>query len=574
MGEKCGMKIRITGLTCLAVLWMLSLAMAGCQPAILPTSIPTAAVTTPAPMVTVLAPTQEAAPALPAETPTPSVQILASLPQPISYLAGGDVTALHVMDAGNDVTLLTDEGGFASLQWSPDGRMGLAVTTLGGKRALSLIEISARSARQLFATEPSGQLEFRVAQNWSRVLMVERIDGVGHRLWIVDVSDGASRQLAQTPVTFADWRISGDGGWALAGVEAEGRYSNTLFDLTNDVAYELDSTPHPVAEFSPDGRWLCLVGRAAGDTTEKMRLIDLHDMDEGPVTRVVALGDSIRPAVTRDMLTTAYFSADGQWVGALVAGASADRLRLRDLDRGENIDLDLETGTSLDWVLVYSSLRRVLVATITPDLAEENLHLWYLDQRVEIPLIQGASTLALLPDWSGGVAVVDGILPDARHLIAVVDVPNGSSHIVLRGGVRALDVDPQGKRALVALGAVGRSLVHLLDLRVGGTLVDMGLSFGGEGQPATGAFAPFGQALWARVWRNAATPTLLVNAQGVGAAIPVAEGVDEVWFSPAGAMLLFTKAPASGGGIYLVQADGAGARWLAAGHSPRWHPAP
>jgi len=569
-----GKTIRLEWLAYLAILGALSLIACGCELMPAPTPVVTSTVIvapantmTPAPMTTL-----EAVSTPPAFTPTPSTQALTVLPQPVSYFAGGSPVELHVMDASADRTVLTDEDGFASLEWSPDGRLGLAVTRAGNEQALYLIDVLAQSARKLLIAESAEQLSFRVAHDWSRAL-VERSVESGHELWIVDIPGGASRQVTRTSVAFADWRISGDGMWVLAGIEAEGNFVNTLYDLSGAVAYDLESAPHPVAEFSPDGRWLCMVGRSAGDAMAKMRLLDLHNMETAPLTRVIALGERLLPAVTREGLPTSYFSLDGGWAGALVSDAGATKLRVRDLDQGENIDLSLDVGTSLDWMLVYSSLRRVLVATIDPDSGEEALHLWYLDQRVEIPFIEGAATLNLLPEWSNGIAVVDGVLPDGRHLISTADVPNGSNYIVLRGGVSALDLDPQGKRALVALGETGQSLVHLLDLRVGGTLVDMGFSFGGANQPARGEFAPFGQALWARVWRNETTPALMVNGTGAGQAILADQGVEEVLFSSAGTALLYTKMPAFGGGIYLVQADGTGARFLAAGWMPRWHPA-
>lgn len=548
--------------------------LGGCQPQ---TPAPESPVpsATPSPGAT-LQPVQsvEAGGPTPAFTPTPSLRTLAEVPQPVSYMAATATSIqLRLVDAGGDWLLLEDLGGFASLKWSPDGRYGAAVTRSAGERALHIIDTSSRAITRTLSVGLSGHLDFRVAEDWSRIIAL-RSEGATHQVWVVDVPDGSTRQLTQPGQAIAEWDISGDGNWVLIGLEAEGHYSTSVFDVARGIAYELDAGPHPVSEFSSNGRWVCLVGRPAGDTKSRLYLTDLANMEKGTVTRVTAVGESILPAVTRAEGGSSYFSENGKWLGVWVTGASP-KLRLRDLGTEQSVDLNLSSDESLDWVLLYPSLRRALVSTFDAhQVRSSTLRLWYLEQRVEISLIEEVESLRLLPGWGSGIAVVDSIQQDGRHLVAVVDAPNGSSHIVLRGGVRPLDLDPQGARVLVALGPAGRSLVHLLDLRVGGTLLDMGFSVGGDDRPATGQFAPFGPALWARVWRTDGAPLLLVSEKSTGPARLVAEGVEDVQFAPAGTVLLFTKLQEFGGGIYVTRSDGTGTRLLANGYAPRWHPVP
>lgn len=569
---------RLRWIASLAGLFILVMLMAACD------LLPAPAVDTPAPiMIPVVSGTPSPFPVTtgpeltPAPTPSPALSISASLPQPVSYLTAGsdDDTQLRLVDDTGDHLLAIDEEGFTTLIWSPDNRQGIVTVLFGVERALSIIDIPSRKTLRLLTGAPSGRLAFRVASDWSRIV-VQRSGGAENELWVVDLPAGVPRQLTLTQGVLAEWDISGDGRWVLAGIEAEGRYVTSLFDTMGTVVHEISEIPHLIAEFSTDGRWLILTGRAAGESLEKMQLFDLDSMGEEVEARIVAVGTGIRPAVKREGEINSYFSADASWLGTVIENDNGNRVRLRELGTSERIDLNLESGESLDWLLAYPSLRRGLIATSGADNMKglSRLRLWYPDQRVEIPLIEGVESLDLLPGWAGGTAIADAIQPDGRRLIAVVDVPNGSSHIVLRGGVWPLDLDPAGGRALVGLGQAGRSLVHLLDLNVGGTLVDVGFSLGGEDRPAAGRFAPFGPAFWAKLWRSDGATILKVNAQGAGPAITVTDGVDEVIFSPAGSSLVFAKGGTHAGGIYLVRSDGAGQRFLATGYAPRWHPAP
>jgi len=66
----------------------------------------------------------------------------------------------------------------------------------------------------------------------------------------------------------------------------------------------------------------------------------------------------------------------------------------------------------------------------------------------------------------------------------------------------------------------------------------------------------------------------VVAGDSRGPAVSVADGVADIRFSPDGTMLVWTKEPAHGNGIYLVRADGSELRFLANGRTPRWHPRP
>ena len=329
-------------LTSIAFLFLSVLLLAGCQarpPVNAPVGAPAVATASPTPA--------QAAPAA-AATPT--------LTQPLSYFvrrADGQ-TELHLADAAGDALLATDRDGFASLRWSPDGRRGAAVVSAGSERVLLLLDVATRTAQRTLTTTAEGRLEFRAAANWSRLLARREAE-----LWSVTVPDGTQRRLDASDA-LAQWGIAGDGRWVLTGVEAEGQYATALFDLQGNQAQEINTAPHPATEFSDDGRWLALVGRAAGETTTRLHVTDLQALPAETATRVVGMGSAITPALRGQDDTLRYFTSDGSWLAYLL-NANGQRLRLRELAGATRAEFPLQDNEQLGWLLVQPALRRGLL---------------------------------------------------------------------------------------------------------------------------------------------------------------------------------------------------------------------
>ena len=546
----------------------LALALAGCR--LLPGG--ETAAPAPSPTVTAIAPTVSA-------TPAPGVTAAATIipptsaptvtpPAPLSYLAQpeGGPTELHLFDAAGDQLLATDRQGFASLAWSPNGRLGAAVVTSAGDKALIVIDVSARQARRTITAGPGARLAFRPAANWSR-LLAQRED----ELWLIETAGGEPRRLTQTAGSLASWDISGDGRWALLGVEAEGHYVTSLLQTQGNQAIEISGAPHPAAEFSADGRWLALLSDGGGSALLTLRLIDLNALPADAATRIIATANSIAPAITRDGASR-YFTADGSWLGLLAGAGDKLSLRLRELAGPARAEFPWPAAEQLSWMVVYPTLRRALLVSgnATASARQFRLQLLYLDQQTSVPLIDGLGEAFLLSEPDNPLAATDAVAPAGEHFLALTDVAQGASRIVLRGALRPLAVSADGSRAIVALGPAGQEQVHLLDLKTGGTVLFLGLSAGGEARAARAGFAPAGPAVWAWLWQPDGAAQLVVSPDGRSAPATVGEHVSEMAFAPGGNALAFVGEMAQGAGLYLAWPDGRGLRFLAKGRAPRW----
>lgn len=515
--------------------------------------------------------------AAPTETPAPATA--AALPQPISYLrdTSAGITELHLMIDETDRVLAVDQLGFASLQWSPDGRMGLAAVKTSAERALVLIDIPGASTRRLVTTVPEGVMQFRPADSWTRALVLEGVAG-SSRIWAVNLEDGSSTRLLESPGRPAEWQISADGRWAIIGAEAGGEYTTLLYDLGDMpalVAYEISDIPHPVSGFSPDGRWLALAGQPEGEELARLLLYDMQGADPAGDARVIARGDAILPLSDGSDAPASFFSADGRWLTAEIRRGAESRLYLRSLDEDMRAEMPLAAGEEVAWVSIPPGMVRALVVTRGGAGMEgrERLHLWFLDLDADIPLLEGAERIILLTGWVNGVVAVQADDADGRVRLAFVDVPKGSSYIRLRGMARPLAVDIVGRRVMAGLGRGGMEDIHVLDVAVGGTAVYMGFSAGDETRLARGAFAPFGPAALAVIWREEGYSQLVVSDGSGRTALPAANNVEDAWFAPAGQWVLFTRAlEGSEGGIFVVGVNGKDMLRLAEGYAPRWHP--
>jgi len=510
---------------------------------------------------------------MPTAAATPAGFATAAFVGPVSYLANradGQVE-LHLADEVGDQVLATDADGFSTLAWSPDGRLGAAVIASASERTLIIIDISKKEARRTLTAAAGGRLAFRPAADWSR-LAAQR-DG---EIWSVALPDGATRQVGRTAGSLAQWGISGDGAWFLAGVEAEGHYVTTLFDAAGKQGVEVSSVPHPLTEFSPDGRWLALAGQMAGESVSRLRLVDLRALPAEDAVRVVAAGSQVEPALLSTGDAPLFFTADGSWMAYLVDAGGGPRLRLRELAGDARPEFILQSNEQLRWLVVYPALRRALLVAGNVDDGARSfyLRLLYLDQQVSVPLLDGLADATLLSAPGNVLAAVDALLPDGQHYLTLVDLVKGSSRIVLRGRLRPLAVEPAGGRTLVALSLGTQEEVHLLDLKTGGTLTYMGRSVGGADRLAVGRFAPAGPAVWAWLWQPDGTAQLVLGSGAERVAQSVAARVSDALFSADGSALVFAGEAARGAGVYLLRADGTGLRFVGAGRAPRWHPRP
>lgn len=518
-------------------------------------------------------PTIPPATAAPAASPTPPAAAEGYiLSQPVSYLVDrpDGATELHVISGQGDVVLGTDLDGFASLQWSPDARYGLAAVRTPAEKALLWIDVPARSSRRLLSTSLDQPLRFLVAAGWSRLLAVGGEAG-GRRVWSVALPGGEVRPLAVPAGEVAVWAVSPDGRWGLIGAEAGGRFASTLFRLDTGESFDMGEMPHPLVEFSPDSRWLVMVGREAGEDMDRMVLYDLQAGSPAAEGKVVARAGAIRPVLPGPGKPAGFFSDDGVWLTAELRQGAEGTLRVRHLGDGRRMEMPLGTDV-LEWMTVAPGMPRGLVAR--SDGSVMRLLLWYFDLSAEIPFLENMRSIAPASRWQEGRLAVQAELTDGRMLVAFEDVPAGSSYIVLRGWMRPLAVDLAGGRVMAGLGRAGQEDVHILDVKAGGTLVYMGFSAGDETKLARGGFAPFGPAAWALLWDGTGDSRLLLAAERRGLGVEAARGIEDVWFSPSGQALLFTRTIGGESEIYIVGADGGGARRLAAGRSPRWHPGP
>lgn len=517
-------------------------------------------------------PTMPPAPAPTASPTVPALAVGSALPQPVSYLADlpDGTTELHVVSAQGDVVLGSDLDGFVSLQWSPDGRYGLAAVRTPAEKALLWIDVPARSTRRLLSASPDEPLRFLIAANWNCLLAVGG-DAGGRRVWSVALPAGEVRPLAGPAGEVAVWAISPDGRWGLIGAEAGGRFVSNLFRLDTGEGFDMGEMPHPLVEFSPDSRWLVMVGRDAGADMDKMVLYDLGAEPPGTESRVVARAGAIRPVLPGPGKPAAFFSEDGVWLTAELRHGAEGVLRVRHLEDGRRAEMSLGTDV-LEWMTAAPGMPRGLVARSNGGAVR--LLLWYFDLSAEIPFLEDMRSIAPASRWQDGRLAVQAELMDGRMLVAFEDVPAGSSYIVLRGWMRPLAVDLAGGRVMAGLGRVGQEDVHILDVRAGGTLVYMGYSAGDEGKLARGGFAPFGPAAWALLWEVAGDSRLVLAAERRGVGAEAARNVDEVGFAPSGQWVLFTRTWSGERGIYIAGADGSGVRRLASGRDPRWHPGP
>jgi len=503
---------------------------------------------------------------------TPPAAQSAAFDLPLTYLApraDGQID-LRLADAAGDRLLATDRDGFASLAWSPDGRLGAAVIAGDGERALLIFDIVGRTARRALSTGAGGRLEYRAAADWSRLLVRREAE-----LWSVPLPAGEATLIVATPGPLAQWDIAGDGRWALLGVEAEGRYVTTLYDMQGGQALEISSMPHPVIEFSADGRWLALVGRAAGETTLRLHVVDLHALPAETATRVIGMGNQIQPALQSQGDALRYFTDDGSWL-AYLTDSGGRRLRLRELAGQARPDFPLEANETLGWLLVQPALRRGLLISglAGEESANFRTRLLYLDYQISVPFLEGFSDAALISEPQSPNVAIDARLADGQRYLALVDMIKGSGRISLRGRMRPLAVDPAGARALVAINLGTMEELHMLDLRNGGAITYMGRSLGGDSRPAVGQFAPAGAAVWAQLWRADGGAGLALSTGAERVARVVAEKVTEAQFSADGAALAFVGEAGDGAGVYTIRADGTDLRYVGAGRSPRWHALP
>ncbi|MGQ9517348.1 MAG: hypothetical protein ACUVT1_08770 [Anaerolineae bacterium] len=508
----------------------------------------------------------------PTAVPTAAPVGMASLPQPITYLSDmpDGSTQLHLMDGGQDLVLGSDLDGFVSLQWSPDGRWGLAAVRTPAEKALLWIDGPARSSRRLLSASLSEPLRFLVAASWNRLLAVGG-DAGRRRVWSVSLPVGEARPLAEPAGEVAVWAISPDGRWGLIGAEAGGRFVSTLFRLDTGEGFDMGDMPHPLVEFSPDSRWLAMVGREAGEDMDRMLLYDLRAEPPGAEGKVVARAGAIRPVLPGPGKPAAFFSEDSVWLTAELRQGAEGVLRVRHLEDGRRAEMSLGTDV-LEWMTAAPGMPRGLVARSNGGAVR--LLLWYFDLSVEIPFLENMHSIAPASRWQDGKLAVQAELMDGRMLVAFEDVPAGSSYIVLRGWLRPLAVDLAGGRVMAGLGRAGQEDVHILDVKAGGTLAYMGYSAGDESRPARGGFAPFGPAAWALLWDAAGDSRLVLAAERRGFGTEAARNVDEVGFAPSGQWVLFTHTWSGESGIYIAGADGSGVRRLASGGEPRWHPGP
>lgn len=509
----------------------------------------------------------------PAVSPTSPAQAVGYSPsQPVSYLVDrpDGSTELHVISGQGDAVLGADLDRFASLQWSPDARYGLAAVRTPAEKALLWIDVPARTSRRLLSASLTEPLRFLVAEGWTRLLAVGGEAG-GRRVWSVSLPSGDVRPLAAPAGEVAVWAISPDGRWALVGMEAGGRFASTLFRLDTGESFDMGEMPHPLVEFSPDSRWLVMVGREAGEDMDKMLLYDLEAGSPGAEGRVVARAGAVRPVLPGPGKPARFFSEDGAWLTAELRQGAEGTLRVRRLDDGRRMEMSLGTDV-LEWMAVAPGMPRGLVARSNGGVMR--LLLWYFDLSAEIPFLENMRTIAPASRWQDGRLAVQAELTDGRMLVAFEDVPAGSSYIVLRGWMRPLAVDLAGGRVMAGLGRAGQEDVHILDVKAGGTLVYMGYSAGDESRLARGGFAPFGPAAWAILWEGTGESRLMLAAERRGFGVEAARNVEDVWFAPSGQAVLFTRVVGGERGIYTAGADGGGVRRLAVGYSPRWHPGP